>query len=299
MNEKKISAWIRCWSIAATIAFLTSGCATTITHSSSGSRFPSPPNPVSIGVYEIQNATDGNYLHLWTGPPYGFTEEPHQALTRILVSELQASDIFERVMSISSPSSSFMSYDPSRQSDMEIALLGTLFAYKAGGAPHAYGFVLPTSLLAIVGIPTMPGYQRSHIDYEIRVVDVKSRQVLWSTGRRTARHDVDPTFSSWTTDPGFWRNLNNNLASTWITDIVNELSDASRRGEIMAALQQVKRTTEPPARYTDDFRNADTFSLPSRTFPRRNISGREDQLLETVDALAIELAWRYAQNRNQ
>lgn len=228
-------------------AALLAGCTIKLTHTPSGSKFYVPPNPFKVAVLTLDNKTDGEYRDLWSkGGTWGFDEEPHIGLSRIIYDEVKSLGLFQSVERVEMASGSLQENIDKfkKENACDVALVGELYEYKAGGAPHAWGFITPTSLLWIPGLPVFPGFQRTHLSYDLRLVDLHTKRVLWSSGKKTVHYNNDLTFSSWTTDPAYWKEQNLRLAKNFIEEVSNNLVEASTKNQIMA---MYRGPSPPPA----------------------------------------------------
>lgn len=237
-----------------TLLLLCFGCTTTLQHNSSGKKFYKPPNPISIGVLTLDNKTDNEHRNLWNqGGSWKLKNEPHQALSEIITDEIDSLGFFSKVQRVDVPSSSLIRNLETLQHEeqLDAVLVGELYAYKAGGAPHIITFILPSSLAWFIGIPVIPGYWRSYIEYDLRLVELRTRDIIWSSGKKRVHMDIDLYLSSWTTDPGYWKENNRKLVSNWVDKISNDLVKASRNGEIMAELGKEKGPITTTKKATD------------------------------------------------
>ena len=245
-------SYVQAFIIVMSIAILScSGCTTKLKHTPSGQQFYNTPNPIKIGVLTLNNKTNNDYLQLWTAPPWGFEKEPHRSLTNIITEELKSVGVFSRVQLVDIPSSSFMQNIKRlrNEHDLDAVLVGNLYEYKAGWAPHAFAFILPSSLGGAVGIPIVPNYWESHIKYDLRLVDIKNRKILWSSGNNKVSMDVELYFTSYTTDPGYWRKNNRALVDKFVDEVCNQLVEASKQDRIMARYQGESKTEDSQPDY--------------------------------------------------
>lgn len=233
------------------------GGAAQLTHIPSGTKFYEAPNPINVGVLNLDNNTDrvykqGDQTIFWLQSGFSFSEEPPQALNRVVFDEVRSAGLFKSVERVDLSSSSLMGNLEvlRKERRLDAVLAGEVYDFKSGWRPHGIIWILPTSLLSVVGVPTIITKYKGHATYDLRLVDLHSRKILWSSGKKTSNFESGWFLNAWSTDAKNWNENNRNLVNKFIEDISHDLAEASNSGSIMAQYKStgVAAAPSPPVK---------------------------------------------------
>jgi len=202
---------------------------------SSGSLFYNPPNNINIGFLTIDNNTDNHFKQDWANfGPFDIEKNPNLFLTDIIINEIKSKGLFKSIEKTNIFSSNFSENIQLLAKKYDAVFVGELYNYKAGGGPYLTNFINPLILGVYIGAPIAKGYFKGDIQYCLKLVDLKTKKILWNSGKKTIYFNEENIRSSAYNLIRLWKEYNNKLVEKFVDDICDSLVEETNKNTIMA-----------------------------------------------------------------